>query len=165
MTHCLFYHPCRARGVRSHSDCIVIDGAAVGKVVFTGCPPLAQSEAGVRPVGGIAGERWRAGCDRRGVDATEQGEIPGESLEGIAGRAVMAVLAEGRIEKSSVDGLITRKAPLTTRVVMTPYVASATTQVRPESRRGMGGEAAQVLRGSWPLSCEPIRATALWTAA
>jgi hypothetical protein len=119
MTHCLFYHPCRARGVRSHSDCIVIDGAAVGKVIFTGCLPLAQSEAGVRPVGGIAGERWRAGRDRRGVDATEQGEIPGESLEGIAGRAVMAVLAEGRIEKSSVDGLITRKAPLTTRVVMT----------------------------------------------
>lgn len=77
----------------------------------------------------------------------------------------MAVLADGRIEKSSVDGLITRKSPLITRVVMTPYVASATTQVRPESRRGVGGEAAQVLRGSWPLSCEPIRATALRTAA
>jgi hypothetical protein len=165
MTHCLFYHPRRARGVRSRSDCIVIDGAAAGKVILTGGLPVAQSEAGVRPVGGIAGERWRAGRDRRGVDATEQGETPGESLEEIAVHAAMAVLADGRIEKSSVDGLITRKSPLITRVVMTPYVASATTQVRPESRRGVGGKAAQVLRGSWPLSCEPIRATALRTAA
>jgi acetyl-CoA acetyltransferase len=48
-----------------------------------------------------------------GVGATEQGEIPGESPEQIAVRAVVAALADAGIEKSAIDGLITCKAPLT----------------------------------------------------
>ena len=38
-------------------------------------------------------------------------------------------------------------------VVVTPHVASATTRMRPETRRRVGREVALVLRGSWPLSC------------
>jgi acetyl-CoA acetyltransferase len=48
-----------------------------------------------------------------GVGATEQGEIPGESPEEIAVRAAALALADAGIEKSSIDGLITCKAPLT----------------------------------------------------
>lgn len=49
-----------------------------------------------------------------GVGATEQGEIPGESPEEIAVRAAVLALADAGIDKSTVDGLITCKAPLTT---------------------------------------------------
>jgi D-3-phosphoglycerate dehydrogenase / 2-oxoglutarate reductase len=38
-------------------------------------------------------------------------------------------------------------------VVVTPHVASATTRMRPETRRRVGREVALVLRGRWPLSC------------
>ncbi len=48
-----------------------------------------------------------------GVGATEQGQIPGESPEEIAVRAVVRALADAGIDKSSIDGLITCKAPLT----------------------------------------------------
>jgi acetyl-CoA acetyltransferase len=49
-----------------------------------------------------------------GAGATEQGEIPGESPEVIAVRAVEAALRDAGIDKRSIDGLITCKAPLTT---------------------------------------------------
>jgi acetyl-CoA acetyltransferase len=49
-----------------------------------------------------------------GVGATEQGEIPNQSPEEIAVRAVVAALADAGIDKSAIDGLITCKAPLTT---------------------------------------------------
>jgi len=49
-----------------------------------------------------------------GAGATEQGEIPGESPEVIAVRAVQAALRDAGIDKRSIDGLITCKAPLTT---------------------------------------------------
>lgn len=49
-----------------------------------------------------------------GVGATEQGEIPGQSPEEIAVRASVAALADAGIDKSTIDGLITCKAPLTT---------------------------------------------------
>ena len=49
-----------------------------------------------------------------GAGATEQGEIPGESPEVIAVRAVEAALRDAGIDKQSIDGLITCKAPLTT---------------------------------------------------
>ena len=49
-----------------------------------------------------------------GVGATEQGEIPDESPEEIAVRAAVAAIADAGIDKSSIDGLITCKAPLTT---------------------------------------------------
>jgi len=38
-------------------------------------------------------------------------------------------------------------------VIVTPHAASATTRMRPESRRRVGREVALVLRGKWPMSC------------
>ncbi len=38
-------------------------------------------------------------------------------------------------------------------VVVTPHVASATTRMRPETRRRAAREVAMVLRGRWPMSC------------
>jgi D-3-phosphoglycerate dehydrogenase / 2-oxoglutarate reductase len=38
-------------------------------------------------------------------------------------------------------------------VVITPHVASATTRMRPETRRRAAREVAMVLRGRWPMSC------------
>ena len=38
-------------------------------------------------------------------------------------------------------------------VLLSPHVASATTRMRPESRRRVGREVAMVLTGRWPLSC------------
>jgi len=38
-------------------------------------------------------------------------------------------------------------------VVVTPHVASATTRMRPETRRRVGREVALVLRNKWPMSC------------
>jgi D-3-phosphoglycerate dehydrogenase len=38
-------------------------------------------------------------------------------------------------------------------VVITPHVASATTRMRPETRRRAAREVALVLRGRWPMSC------------
>ena len=48
-----------------------------------------------------------------GVGATEQGEIPGESPEQIAVRAVVLALGDAGLDASAIDGLITCKAPLT----------------------------------------------------
>jgi D-3-phosphoglycerate dehydrogenase len=38
-------------------------------------------------------------------------------------------------------------------VIVTPHVASATTRMRPETRRRVGREVALVLQGRWPMSC------------
>ncbi len=38
-------------------------------------------------------------------------------------------------------------------VLVTPHIASATTRMRPETRRRVGREVALVLRGKWPMSC------------
>jgi D-3-phosphoglycerate dehydrogenase / 2-oxoglutarate reductase len=38
-------------------------------------------------------------------------------------------------------------------VIITPHVASATTRMRPETRRRVGREVALVLRNRWPMSC------------
>ena len=38
-------------------------------------------------------------------------------------------------------------------VVLTPHAASATTRMRPETRRRVGREVALVLQGKWPMSC------------
>ncbi len=38
-------------------------------------------------------------------------------------------------------------------VTLTPHVASATTRMRPETRRRVGREVALVLRNRWPMSC------------
>ena len=54
-----------------------------------------------------------AGIAIIGAGATEQGEIPSESPEVIAVRAVRAALRDAGLAMSSIDGLITCKAPLT----------------------------------------------------
>ena len=38
-------------------------------------------------------------------------------------------------------------------VILSPHVASATTRMRPETRRRVGREVALVLSGKWPMSC------------
>jgi D-3-phosphoglycerate dehydrogenase len=38
-------------------------------------------------------------------------------------------------------------------VLVSPHVASATTRMRPETRRRVGREVALVLRNRWPMSC------------
>lgn len=38
-------------------------------------------------------------------------------------------------------------------VILTPHAASATTRMRPETRRRVGREVALVLQGKWPMSC------------
>ncbi len=38
-------------------------------------------------------------------------------------------------------------------VILTPHVASASTRMRLETRRRVGREVAQVLKGRWPMSC------------
>jgi acetyl-CoA acetyltransferase len=49
-----------------------------------------------------------------GVGTTEQGEIPNESPEEIAVRAAVDALADAGVAKSSIDGLITCKAAIST---------------------------------------------------
>ncbi len=38
-------------------------------------------------------------------------------------------------------------------VILTPHAASATTRMRPETRRRVGREVALVMEGKWPMSC------------
>lgn len=74
-------------------------------------------------------------------------------------QALLKALREGTIAGAALDVL--RQEPPETdnpllsmpNVVVTPHVASATTRMRPESRRRVGREVAMVLRGRWPLSC------------
>jgi D-3-phosphoglycerate dehydrogenase len=74
-------------------------------------------------------------------------------------QALIVALREGTIAGAAVDVLEQEPPdadnPLLTmaNVVVTPHVASATTRMRPETRRRVGREVAMVLRGSWPLSC------------
>jgi D-3-phosphoglycerate dehydrogenase len=71
------------------------------------------------------------------IDALRNGEIAGAGLD---------VLDQ---EPPAPDN------PLLTmdNVVVTPHVASATTRMRPETRRRAGREVAMVLQGRWPMSC------------
>jgi len=74
-------------------------------------------------------------------------------------QALIAALREGIIAGAALDVLEQEPPdpgnPLLTmaNVIVTPHVASATTRMRPETRRRVGREVALVLRGNWPLSC------------
>jgi D-3-phosphoglycerate dehydrogenase / 2-oxoglutarate reductase len=74
-------------------------------------------------------------------------------------QALVKALREGTIAGAGLDVLAQEPPeadnPLLTmaQVVVTPHVASATTRMRPETRRRVGREVALVLRGRWPLSC------------
>ena len=73
--------------------------------------------------------------------------------------ALVAGLRDGVIAGAALD-VLEREPPATDnpllsmdQVVVTPHVASATTRMRPETRRRAGREVAMVLRGRWPMSC------------
>jgi D-3-phosphoglycerate dehydrogenase / 2-oxoglutarate reductase len=74
-------------------------------------------------------------------------------------QALAKALREGTIAGAGLDVLQQEPPeadnPLLSmaNVVVTPHVASATTRMRPETRRRVGREVAMVLRGRWPLSC------------
>ncbi len=74
-------------------------------------------------------------------------------------RALIKALQDGTIAGAGLDVLEQEPPdpgnPLLAmpNVVLTPHVASATTRMRPETRRRVGREVAMVLRGRWPLSC------------
>jgi len=73
--------------------------------------------------------------------------------------ALIAALQSGEIAGAGLDVLEQEPPepdnPLLTmeNVVITPHVASATTRMRPETRRRVGREVALVMRGKWPMSC------------
>jgi D-3-phosphoglycerate dehydrogenase len=74
-------------------------------------------------------------------------------------RALIAALTSGRIAGAGLDVLEEEPPrpdnPLLSmpNVVLSPHVASASTRMRPETRRRAGREVALVLRGRWPMSC------------
>ena len=73
--------------------------------------------------------------------------------------ALIAALESGEIAAAGLDVLELEPPepdnPLLAmeNVIVTPHVASATSRMRPESRRRAGREVALVLRGRWPMSC------------
>lgn len=73
--------------------------------------------------------------------------------------ALIQALQEGRIAGAGLDVLEQEPPDLDNpllameNVLVTPHVASATTRMRPETRRRAGREVALVLRGRWPMSC------------
>jgi len=73
--------------------------------------------------------------------------------------ALVAALRAGALAGAGLDVLEQEPPvpdnPLLTmdNVVVTPHVASATTRMRPETRRRAAREVAMVLRGRWPMSC------------
>jgi D-3-phosphoglycerate dehydrogenase len=73
--------------------------------------------------------------------------------------ALIEALRAGTIAGAGLD-VLEQEPPATDNplltmdnVVMTPHVASATTRMRPETRRRAAREVALVLRGRWPMSC------------
>ncbi len=72
---------------------------------------------------------------------------------------LIAALHDGTIAAAGLDVLESEPPapdnPLLAmdNVILTPHVASATTRMRPETRRRVGREVALVLRGRWPMSC------------
>jgi len=73
--------------------------------------------------------------------------------------ALIVALQQGEIAGAGLDVLEQEPPQLDNplfameNVVITPHVASATTRMRPETRRRVGREVALVLRGKWPMSC------------
>ncbi|MCB1646868.1 MAG: C-terminal binding protein [Pseudomonadales bacterium] len=73
--------------------------------------------------------------------------------------ALIRALQAGEIAAAGLDVLEQEPPapdnPLLTmdNVILTPHAASATTRMRPETRRRTGREVALALQGKWPLSC------------
>ena len=74
-------------------------------------------------------------------------------------QALIAALENGAIAGAGLD-VLEQEPPDTSNpllhmenVLISPHVASATTRMRPETRRRVGREVALVLRNRWPMSC------------
>ena len=73
--------------------------------------------------------------------------------------ALIKALQSGQVGAAGLDVLETEPPradnPLfdMPNVIVTPHVASATSRMRPETRRRVGREVALVLKGKWPMSC------------
>ncbi|MFU8816451.1 MAG: C-terminal binding protein [Pseudomonadales bacterium] len=72
---------------------------------------------------------------------------------------LIAALQSGQVGAAGLD-VLEREPPQPdnpllsmNNVIVTPHVASATTRMRPETRRRVGREVALVLRNRWPMSC------------
>jgi len=73
--------------------------------------------------------------------------------------ALARALADGRVGAAGLD-VLEREPPgpdnpllAMDNVILTPHAASATTRMRPQTRRRVGREVALVLSGRWPMSC------------
>ncbi|MXX61766.1 MAG: C-terminal binding protein [Holophagales bacterium] len=73
--------------------------------------------------------------------------------------ALIAALESGGIAAAALD-VLEQEPPATDNpllgmdnVILTPHVASATTRMRPVTRRRVGREVSLALRGRWPMSC------------
>jgi D-3-phosphoglycerate dehydrogenase len=136
---------------------------------------LTMSEAGVEPVSfGELQERSDYLSIHAPLNAETRHLIDAEALARMKRTAVIVntargpiireadlieALTSGRIAAAGLDVLEQEPPapdnPLLTmdNVILTPHVASATTRMRPETRRRVGREVALVLRGRWPMSC------------
>ena len=73
--------------------------------------------------------------------------------------ALAEALQTGEIGYAALDVMEVEPADPSTpllhmeNTIITPHVASATTRMRPETRRRVGREIALALTGRWPMSC------------
>lgn len=73
--------------------------------------------------------------------------------------AMAKALADGEIAAAGIDVMETEPPaadnPLLAmdNVIITPHAASATSRMRPETRRRVGREVSLALKGKWPMSC------------
>ncbi|MDH5737592.1 MAG: C-terminal binding protein [Gammaproteobacteria bacterium] len=72
---------------------------------------------------------------------------------------LIAALQSGQIAAAGLD-VLEKEPPAADNpllkmdnVILSPHAASATTRMRPETRRRVGREVALVLNGKWPMSC------------
>ena len=76
--------------------------------------------------------------------------------------ALAAAMKAGKLWAAGLDVLEQEPPPVDhplfaiSNVILSPHVASATSRMRPETRRRVGREVALVLSGRWPRSCAPI---------